>query len=154
MCLNLQGNYYVLEVFVGATNPEQPGNCLRIINKLLPVLTFLTVLMAAAGCDDALSGRSLATTSSTVSPGCCRRVRACCWLIPGSRGLPLITRIWSLSWRRPSLQPRHQPGRCFNDITQVVLIVKFVSFILNNSNLRYFPADSGWAIILHFQYYF
>jgi len=39
-----------------------------------------------------------------VGAGCWSRVSACCWLTSGSRGLPLITRIRSISFRRPSLR--------------------------------------------------
>lgn len=45
-----------------------------------------------------------ATTSSTSPLACCRMLMACWWEMLLSRGWPSIARIWSPSWRRPSLK--------------------------------------------------
>lgn len=84
---------------------------------------------------------SLATTSSTASPGCCRSLRACCWLIPGSRGLPFITRIWSRSCRRPSLQT--QRARRFSKASSDTNVRRFFRLPLcYSSRLDVFDEDS------------
>lgn len=45
-----------------------------------------------------------AITSSTRPRACCRMLMACRCDMSASRGCPSIARIWSPSWRRPSLQ--------------------------------------------------
>lgn len=49
-----------------------------------------------------------ATTSSTSPLACCRILMACWWEMLLSRGWPSIARIWSPSWRRPSLKHKRK----------------------------------------------